>query len=401
MARRYYVATWYSGQPAHAIDPADEYALTVADRHAITATLPGCPITFEHEGIAAALAVSGGERAELYRALASVSREDGMEHAGALGVVTHAWMAEDGSGVCAFTLVSEAAALLIRNGHLPSVSLTHQREVPPVPVEVTLCSVPARAGAHIWPCTVPEGVSPETVSLYKAMRWSRGNPFEFDRRRRIAMSTAEVATPVAPMDTVSASKDANVDVLTEAWAAMPEGPRGLLAAHIDKMRKSCEASATKAAAATSEAKKLREELVLATANKKSDMALLERQLSILAAQMPDDVREQYALNDIPSTMADFRSGNHHSAIDAALRTVLCASRTLQLRGTGRMGVTAEPAAKMARTAEPEPTAVAVAPVVAAVAPTEPAGGMEMASETPAPVESAEDVLRKALDMTFA
>jgi len=149
------------------------YVLSPGEVAHIAGALAGCAVTFEHAGIgdAAACVSDLASKAGVLRALHDASKNDALKSP--IGIVTGAWVALDGSLLCAFVLDgkrSPRVATMMSVGILRGLSLTHVHpSCPgelPLPLEVSLCGVPARPG-----CGVVSGPfsSPSGPRMYKAM----------------------------------------------------------------------------------------------------------------------------------------------------------------------------------------------------------------------------------------
>lgn len=376
------------------------YDMSWAECARVAVELAGCPVTFEHAGIEEVHRLGwAGPRSQnppgdvgsvggrVAAGLIGLSRRAGHAHVAPLGVVTDAWLVRTPGGggwvgECSFSLTSDAAHVLVaklgpRCGGLGAVSLTTTADGCR-PLELTLCREPARAGALI---TSPRGLCAGELAVYKAcrLRWPHDYPTAMPSPPSVETpAAAPTATIVEPSPVGGGTPS-----VEEAWSAMEPGARAVLAGQLQKMLGDVKSARAGRDAAVGRCSELEGQLTLANANKKTDMALLERQLEILAAQMPDEIRDQYALSDVAATMADFRSGSHHAAIDAALRTVLCASRAMQMRGG------AGPSPKRLRPREAAPSPLRV----------ESAGAVPAAAVVPAAVDETA-VLREALSFTF-
>lgn len=360
-----YVACW---APANETTCPVAYKLDVPARREVVSNLPGCPVTFEHAGIHDALdtmtqaGVAHTSKPGMYSTLLAASTRKGQGHKAPMGAVTAAWLKEDGSGECSFRLSSSGARMLVDRGHLKNVSLTHGVDARDrcVPLEVTLCNDPARPGATV----VAGPVRDEMISLYKA-------------------SSSSTSTLPPTMDVIAApsgpgSADAAVTPATameQAWDKLDEPSRKLLSGQLRKIM-----AANKSAADENE--KLKVANASLKVSKQADLELLERQLAIMAGQMPAEISALMGVDNLKATMDDFRSDNSSRVIDAALRTVMCASRTMQMQGAPQGGM----AEKRQAVAEPAAAAPQPADVEATAAPLD---GM-----------SDREALRAALSMSF-
>lgn len=365
MSSENYVACW---APANERSCPAAYRLPMPARQELTRSLPGCPITFEHAGVHDALdamtraGVAHTSKPAMYTSLLATSAKKGQGHKAPVGAVTAAWLKADGSGECSFRLSSSGARMLVDRGHLKNVSLTHGVDATDrcVPLEVTLCNDPARPGATV----VAGPVRDELISLYKASASSASTlPAMEPAAAPITPSADAALTPAAAME--------------QAWEKLDEPSRKLLSGQLRKIM-----AANKSAAAENE--ELKAANAALKVSKQADLELLERQLAIMAGQMPAEISALMGVDNLKATMDDFRSDNSSRVIDAALRTVMCASRTMQMQGAPQGGA----AEKRQAVAEP---AVA-APQPAAVEPVAAAPALEGMSDR--------DALRAALAMSF-
>jgi len=331
-----------------------------------------------------------------------------------LGLVTDAWIAGNGDAMCTFYSQSAAANALIAGGNLGSVSLTHVAETMN-PLELSICNAPARPGSKV----LLSNVSGEEAARYKAQSLKPVNALNCKTMPKSPSETVVVAAKTGTPANEPSAAPAALSV-SEALAQLPEGAQAVLAA---KMKELTESYARKNAELVSASDKLSEaekRLKLTDAFMKTESDILKDQLEMLLNACPDSVRQMYSAT-IPKLVDGFSSGDPRATMDAAVRTVMCASRALQLRG-GAEDDAAQPPAKRARqtagsevmdaeadkaedavedappplerTSEPTPPIVAAAAAPAAAA----------AAAAKAPVEAAPqsnlDVLNSALSMAF-
>jgi hypothetical protein len=268
----------------------------------------------------------------LFASLTKVANDTNALHKLPVGAVTDAWIASDGSAECAMVITSHAVQHLIALGLLGCVSLTQHDNRSPAgellsaaPLEMTVCIRPARPGAKILHHTM----SSDDVALYKALSVESSHP-------KLTMSAAPVLLP--PAAAAEPAADAGAPPLTDAEISaalqqMPEDARKRVATLFSgKLNQFNLLMAAKSKDETL-IKKLQQELSAKSATKDRDLVFLKRSLATLAAQMPPDVRAMYALDDdsLGDTMNDYASGDKDRMADASLRTVLCASRALQMQ----------------------------------------------------------------------
>lgn len=380
-------ALWAPAGPAD--DP--EYRLTREQKHELANAMPGCPITFEHAGVTEALDKLGAagkspaNKANVVMGLMGEAKTPGQGYKSPLGIVTDAWVTGTGRGECSMAITSAAAKTLVNKNLIRSVSLTHgETGTGILPVELALCNVPARPGAAIF----HTGISPEELAMYKA---SAAPP----PSSTMSQNTS-TPTPAAAAPTTDAAGRSTIEA---AWGALPTDARQCLA---DQLRKLVSASADqKARIAELEAANTSLQRV-----QSGDMDLLERQLQILTAQVDPALLHKMGLSDCARTMKDFKSDNSRLVADAALRTVICASRTLQMRpGSGAVpmeGVAEEQSKRQAMQGaaggQPEPAAVGIEGLLQSAAPS--SAQQQQPGETSEMKES-QGALRDALNLAFA
>jgi hypothetical protein len=135
----YYVAVVC---PPHAVALPDGYSLTHTERVTLAATMVGIPITVQHANIRTIVARMQPNELNCPAHVA--------KHVDKAGTVTAAWVDRQGAMWAIFDVDKDLIMVndLIDKGHLGAVSLTHVQHSA-VPIELSLCSVPARPGALI------------------------------------------------------------------------------------------------------------------------------------------------------------------------------------------------------------------------------------------------------------
>lgn len=231
------------------------YALDGVARTSITLRLRGLPITVQHGGVqdavAAVLSCPGGT-------LDGVSMRGSLMHA---GVVRHGWMSPDGAVWAIFEVFSayERVLWLIAGGHLQALSLSHVGAS--TPVEVSLCSVPARDFCFLRACVG----TLEAAFAYKA----KVDRCEHTSTRPIAMETtpAGAAAPTASQ-------------LEQIIGSLPEAERTLVMARFTEMM----GKVDDARAASAESQK---RLAAMTEIKETDKRMFTEQFKYLMDMLPD------------------------------------------------------------------------------------------------------------------
>ena len=123
--------------PGRGVEVPAGYELSTESRRKLSATICGVPINVQHRGIRTAVrsVVLSGHKLEATALRAALLH---------VGAVRYSWVASDG-GVWAIFDVGDEYELvlwLIEGGHLQGLSLSHIGAC--TPVELSLCSVPAR-----------------------------------------------------------------------------------------------------------------------------------------------------------------------------------------------------------------------------------------------------------------
>lgn len=357
--KTWHVAVW-APQGTPGADP--EYKLSAAEVHELTPQLLGVPVTYDHIGIHDAIdkledVGFGVSKVSVAKAMLMASKERPEQRP--LGIVTDAWVSGNGDGMCAFYTVGKAPQSLIGTGSLASVSLTHIAERMQ-PLELSLCNVPARPGSRVL-LSASRDVD---VAAYKAR--SLQQPKLIANMADAQMIDAAAAT--TPAD-AAAPKRLTFD---EALATVPEEVRAVLASGLEKIK----SDLVVASKELEEEKKKAEAAKTREAIQNTDAVILEDQLKRMLAAMPEQYQAMY-MKTVPSLLQGFSSGNPQHAMDAAVRTVMCASRAIQLRdfasgddfGASKRQRTAVGSVASATDAGKQAAApVPAAPVVAAMEP---------------------------------
>ena len=370
-----------------------EYRLTAAETSLLASRMIGIPVTYDHRGIAAALDIVQSAGAPLtkpnvMRGLARASETDPKQRP--IGLVHDAWVAANGDGMCTFSVRGNAAKTMIEEGNLASVSLTHMASTLD-PLELSICNVPARPGSRVVFKSI---AGPQQTAAYKAytlqhpkraatasMPETRSSQANSEKQGAAAAAAAAASAEPQPA-VVSAAGTAPPAGMTlqQALLLLPEEARAALA---DKFA----AQADDLTRASAELDAAKSKLKVTEDFNKTECALLTEQLKLLMQQMPKELRDIYSPN-VPQLVDSFASGDPRSCMDAAFRTITCASRALQLKNFGSQPQSAPHATKRMRTRDassamatdeddndavkestqaPDATAAAFAPLVTAAA----------------------------------
>tara|TARA_B110000902_G_scaffold267177_1_gene358832 strand:- start:88513 stop:89727 length:1215 start_codon:yes stop_codon:yes gene_type:complete len=239
--------------PPERVEVPSGYALDSVARMAITLRLRGLPITVQHGGVQAAVAAVLSRPAGT---LDGVSMRGSVVHA---GVVRHGWMSADGAVWVIFEVFAgyERVLWLIAGGHLQALSLSHVGTS--TPVEVSLCSVPARDFCFLRACVD----TLEAAFAYKA----KVDRCEHTSTRPFAMETTGAAAPTASQ-------------LEQIIGSLPETERTLVMARFTEMM----GKVDDARAASAASKK---RLSAMTEIKETDKRMFTEQFKYLIDMLPD------------------------------------------------------------------------------------------------------------------
>lgn len=232
------------------------YELDGVARMSITLRLRGLPITVQHGGVqdavATALSRPGGS-------LDGVSMRGMLQHA---GVVRHGWISADGAVWVIFEVfcVYDRVLWLIAGGHLQALSLSHVGAS--TPVEVSLCSVPARDFCFLRACVG----TLEAAFAYKA----KVDRCEHTSTRPLAMETTVAGAAAVPA----------VSQLEKIIGALPEAERTLVMARFTEMM----GKVDDARAASAESQK---RLDAMAEIKETDKRMFTEQFKYLMDMLPD------------------------------------------------------------------------------------------------------------------
>ncbi len=391
-AAHFNVAVW---APAGTPGAEDAYKLDAEGARTLSDQMIGVAVTYAHSGIHEALDIVEKVGAPLtkpnvVRAMEQASLKRPRQRP--LGLVTDAWIAANGDAMCTFFTRSAAANALITGGALGSVSLTHVAESMQ-PLELSICNAPARPGSQV----LLADTSREEAARYKARSLKPPKP---------PMSSPDKAAPKV----VAAAADTKpAPTVAEALSVLPESAQKVLAAKMKELTEQYTRKNDELVAASGRLTEVEKRLKLTDAFMKTESDILKDQLEMLLAACPTSVRNMYSAT-IPNLVDGFSSGDPRATMDAAVRTVMCASRALQLQSQSELGdeprakrqrqITGSDATDTADSAMPALERVEPSPpIVAAAAAPAAAAAAAVVAATP-PAKSNLDVLNDALSMAF-
>ena len=410
------MAVW---APAGTPGAAEAYRLNASDARTLSDQMIGLAVTYAHSGIYEALDIVEAVGAPLtkpnvVRAMEQSSKTRPRQRP--LGLVTDAWIAANGDAMCTFYSQSAAANALISGGNLGSVSLTHVAETMN-PLELSLCNAPARPGSKV----VLANASGEAAARYKAQSLNPIVATERPSNTSFAMSSSEKKpSPAVVAAAADAPAAAPAPTVSDALAQLPDAAQAVLAAKMKELADQYTRKHAELVAASGKLSEAEQRLKLTDAFMKTESDILKDQLEMLLNACPDSVREMYSAT-IPKLVDGFSSGDPRATMDAAVRTVMCASRALQLRaganeerrpakrarqaaGSDVMDAAPDIDAAASELEEKPPalesTEPVAPPIVAAAAAPAAAAAAAAAAPVAAAPQSNLDVLNSALSMAF-
>ena len=126
----------------------DAYTLTGDELRTLRQQMPGVAITYNHVGMANALWRAMINQSDIKADIVKAEfKKSTRPEESVLGEVIDAWAGPDGAQWCSFKLHGgeySGVGEMVKNGLLRGVSLTHYRQAPVVPLELSLCKTPAR-----------------------------------------------------------------------------------------------------------------------------------------------------------------------------------------------------------------------------------------------------------------
>ena len=305
--------------------------------------LVGCPITFEHAGIAAAAQVAGPDPTAggVITALRAVSKKSQDYSQRAVSVVDSTYQNANGEWCCIFSLdpsLFPRLIAMILSGSLRGLSLSHLERSGDgrVPLEVSLCRSPARDRCYIRAHGL---LTPLAVSVYKAID--------------IAMTTSSLIAAMSAnaKDAAAAPPpaDATKPDINEILKTMTESQRGLVSAALDTMNEQLDAAKKKAAEATEEAEVMRNAQNI-------DKALLQSQIETFISQIGQDTTRQFGLT--PKSCADALNSDNPDALRRQIDRMLMCCNTHMMQA--KAGAATAPVSSVAMDIIPESAAEDVA-----------------------------------------
>lgn len=231
------------------------YELDALARQQITLGVRGVPISVQHAGVRDAVS----DVLQRGRSLCNAAELRGsLRH---VGVVRYGWMASDGAIWVMFDIFSDCDLVLwlIHHGHLQALSLSHVGES--TPVEVSLCSVPARDFCFVR-------------AAFPTLRGAFAYKAEVDRGVYTSVN------PTAMTDATTAAAAPALTPLEQALALLPDAERGLVMARFTEMLGKVDDARADSA---SSAKRLEQ----MTAIKETDKKMFTEQFSYLLDFLPD------------------------------------------------------------------------------------------------------------------
>ena len=216
------------------------YALSQKERETIASQLVGIPITVQHANVKERVGSIPASQA-----LTPALMQDTLD---SCGMVIAAWVQNDGAVMAIFYVNDQCKRVidLIAMGQLATVSLTHV-ETTSQPVELTLCTIPARPGSIITFASADL----KGVYAYKASRELKENatmevteassktPLQLildglgpDDRKLVEARFTEMMTAV---DSARSEKETAIEKMT-TLQKMTEVDRTLMQTHLDQWR---------------------------------------------------------------------------------------------------------------------------------------------------------------------
>lgn len=275
----YYVGTYYSAEPL-ADNGVAGYVLAPDALAEIASLLVGCPVTFEHAGIADA-AHSLGDNATPGQVVVALNRSAAASNDHTrkpVAVIDDTYRNSAGSWRCTFAINASLfprLCAMIDAGSLRGLSLSHFEPDTPlgtrVPLEVSLCKTPARPHCYLHPGAFR---SPSELRLYKAFDCAPITP----QLTMASTSNAEMKQPAA----------AAPDDINAALKGMTEAQRGLVSAALESMQKTIDS-------ATQRATQMQEENDTLKSAQQVDKALLQSQIETFISQIGTEKTAQFGI----------------------------------------------------------------------------------------------------------
>jgi hypothetical protein len=281
------------------------FALSAEELCDIQRRLPGCPITYEHAGIEEASSRMGmlPTATATIKTLNKCAQESGDMKKCPVGIVQSAFFCADGGLVCCFVINSNAfprMCTIIDSKLLRGLSLTHFHGNVVVPLEVSLCSAPARPECFV----TFFGNSAKDILWYKA--------------RRCAARITPVMTTTAPPAAAPAAT--TMKALLES---LQPSERDLIAAALDTFK-------SKIAEETSKNAELQAQHDALTKANAVDKSMLESQVQAFLGAVGPSTASQFGLE--PSTCAQNINSENPEIVRRQIdRMLMCCNYSLTTR----------------------------------------------------------------------
>lgn len=293
----------------------DGYELTNRERFVLAGRLVGIPITVQHANVAQRMSTIPRGTA-LVPALMQTKLDS-------CGMVISAWVACDGSLMAAFSVHANCTSIiyLIRMQHLAFVSLTHVVETS-APVELSLCSNPARPGSKI----VHASDSLKDVYEYKA-------------RNELAY-IASSATMEAETKTAPSPLQVALNSLSDEQRTLIEARMTTMMTAVDEARKKEQEAASKY------------EGILKTSQ--VDEKLLQQHLEYMYSFLSEEDKALYCVGNVgkgePDPTFDALKAAPASVVHTMSNLIKCASAKMAHNARNR---SSQAVAEMQKPAQPK------------------------------------------------
>lgn len=291
----YYVGTFHPLPGKYPMPPG--YELTRADLLAMR--YDKLPVTVEHNGIRRAVSALLAADAQLTPAAVGAALDGIGGDSVPVGIVHCAAEGADGRFYVLFAVDTDAfpvIQMLVRAGALRGLSLTHQVDVPPLALEISLCLRPARPECRV-------------------LRASASLRDQLDYLRKlITQPVMESKTPL----------QAAIDSLSEPDKQLVTARFSDLMAAIDKANVDIKTAREESAAAIARAKEKADQAATNT-------ELFESQLTMLCNQIDPSIREAYFCEAKPM-IAELTSDHSATVLRAADRMICaCNKQMMEMR----------------------------------------------------------------------
>ena len=319
MSKLVFVGVYYPAHSATLSALPDGYVLTPSELSYIRSQMRGVPVTFDHRGISFALektAGMGAGSASEIAALAFDGTADPKHRP--LGQVVDAWQGKDGAEWCAFTLDFDASSTLlylINEGFLRGISLTHINTTRPLPIELSLCSSPARPACGI------------TATFTNAFELER---YKGLTARGILPSITTTNMTSQPMDVCTDKAKPSVDDIMKIVASLEPGARDALTNHLVSMNDVVVASKAELTALTEKNGALEKEVQDLHRSHETDNAIMKDTIEQIIGTMTElDPKTAGMLSCRETLIKEMNAPNVPLSSKRAMDQLLvCASRVM-------------------------------------------------------------------------